>query len=305
MRIAALDIGGTAVKYCLYDSRCGFVKEDVRETPTNAELGGKAVLEQAMNLAAERKCFDAIAVSTAGQVNPETGAIIYATDNIPGYTGIQLKRELETRFRVPAFVENDVNAAALGEAAAGAGREYGSFLCLTYGTGIGGAIILNREVYRGSSFSAGEMGHMITHAGGLPCTCGNRGCYEQYASASALIRSVREQTGRNLNGREIFKLLKSDSRIERAVSVWIDEILYGLVSLIYIFNPPAVILGGGIMNEDLLCDSVRQRIGGLLMPSYRGVEILKASLGNTAGLQGAIWLAERSLKERGRVDHAV
>lgn len=298
MKTAALDIGGTAIKHCLFDDRVPLDRTEVHETPTDAHFGGKVLMEKIQSIIEHMDGFDAIAVSSAGQIDTDRGTVVFATDNIPQYTGTPIRDILERRFHVPVTVENDVNAAALGEAVAGAGREYGTFLCLTYGTGIGGAIILNRAVYHGSSFSAGEMGHIITHAGGLPCTCGNRGCYESYASTTALVRTVKEYTGQTLNGREIFRQL-GDARVLQAVAVWIQEILWGLVSLIHIFNPPAVILGGGIMNEDFICSSIREQIRNFLMPGYRGVEIKKAGLGNLAGLQGVIALAKRSAEKGG------
>lgn len=118
--------------------------------------------------------FGRIGISTAGQVNPETGCIVYANENLPAYTGCNVKKFFEDRFGVPTAVENDVNAAAIGEAAFGAGQGFSDFLCLTYGTGIGGAIVLNGSVYRGATCSAGEFGHLVTHAGGKPAGADRR-----------------------------------------------------------------------------------------------------------------------------------
>ena len=292
MKLAALDIGGTAIKHCLYDSQQEFCKNTVAETPTNAAMGGKALINTVCEILSAMGGFDRIAVSTAGQVDPKSGSIIFATDNIPGYTGTRVKALLEGRFGVPTVVENDVNAAALGEAVYGAGKEFRDLLCLTYGTGIGGAVILNGEIYYGSSCSAGEFGHILTHAGGLECTCGNRGCYEAYASTRALIRTVKEYSGLELDGRGIFSAIGGSPKIEQAVLAWIQEVMWGLVSLIHVFNPPCVILGGGIMNENYIINGIRNNIAKELMPNYRKVEIKKAALGNTAGLLGVIHLAE-------------
>ncbi len=300
MNIAAFDIGGTAIKYCLHRDPGVFYGNLVREIPTGTGQSG-TVMDKVCGILSAMQDFDAVAVSTAGQVNPETGTILYATNNLPGYTGTAVREILESTFRVPAVVENDVNAAALGEAEFGAGRDFSDFLCLTYGTGIGGAIVIGRKIYYGSSFSAAEMGHMITHAGGLPCTCGNRGCYEAYASTTALIRTVREQSGLTLNGRQIFAEIGRNAAVEKAVTAWMDEVVWGLVSLTHIFNPPCIILGGGIMNEPMIRDYVEKNIRRYLMESYRGVAIRQASLGNTAGLQGVIRLARARLAEKGEV----
>lgn len=299
MNIAVVDIGGTAIKYCFYNTQLPFQKENVYEVPTNAQLGGDAVIQVVKKLLSSMDTFDGIAISTAGQVNPVSGSIIYATDNIPGYTGMQIKNNLEKFFQVPVIVENDVNAAALGEAAFGAGKDYADFLCLTYGTGIGGAIIINKKIYYGSSYSAAEMGHLITHANGLPCTCGNQGCYEAYASTTALVHAVKVSSGLELSGRQIFIERKTNPAIESTVIAWIQEIMWGLVSLIHIFNPPCIILGGGIMNEPFITDYIKRNIKRYLMKSYRHIEIKQALLGNTAGLQGMIHLAEIGFAERG------
>ncbi len=305
MKIAALDIGGTAIKYCLYNDQYEFKKDTVLETPTNALLGGKVLMEKVKNIISSMGDFDAIAISSAGQVDPVTGSIIYATDNIPDYTGTQIKKELEGSFQVPVVVENDVNAAALGEAFFGAGMDYDSFLCLTYGTGIGGAIVMDHKIYHGNSCSAGEMGHIITHAGGLKCTCGNNGCYESYASTTALARTVKQYSGLDLNGREIFAVIQTNSRVKEAVLAWIDEVMWGLVSLIYIFNPPCIILGGGIMNEEFIHNYIQKNISKHVMQSYRQIQIKKASLGNTAGLQGVIHLTKIYVEKRGNTNNVI
>lgn len=186
MKILVFDIGGTAIKYGICQD--GHLME-TSECPTEAYKGGPHILETICTLAEQSLPFDAIGISTAGQVNPEEGYIIYANSNIPDYTGTQFQKILQERFHVPVAVENDVNSAALGEAIFGAGKGKDSFLCLTYGTGVGGAIIENKQVYHGSSFSAGEFGAIITHAEEkLAGTDPFDGCYERYASATALVK---------------------------------------------------------------------------------------------------------------------
>lgn len=295
MKIAALDIGGTEIKYTLYDEAVPFDPGQVKTVKTEAGRGGAAVMETACGLLSSLGRFDRVAVSTAGQVNPADGSILYATDNIPNYTGTPVKKIMEARFGVPAAVENDVNSAALGEAFYGAAREDDDFLCMTYGTGIGGAIVRGKKIWYGSGGAAGEFGHIITHAGGLPCTCGGRGCYEQYASTKALTRLVEKRCGSHLNGREIFGKLDEIPGMRGWVQEWMDEVLYGLVSLVYVFNPSCIVLGGGILNEPLIIGYLSERLPLMLMKSFRGAALKKAALGNSAGLLGAV---HRALTDR-------
>lgn len=290
MRIAAVDIGGTTVKYGVFDENGKCLK--FAEAPTNAAAGGEKLMETVISLLDTLAPFDRIGVSTAGQVNPETGEIIFATDNIPNYTGTKVEKILSERFKVPVTVENDVNSAALGEAHFGAAKEYKSFLCLTYGTGIGGCIIENGEVYYGRNFSAGEFGHIITHSGGEECTCGMSGCYERYASTSALCRAVEKSTGKSLNGREIFDIIDKDTTVKQTVDVWMNEIATGLVSLIHIFNPSCIVLAGGVMNRREIVNYLNKYVNDRVMPSYRGVRIVGSILKGQSGLFGAFYKAK-------------
>ena len=242
-----LDVGGTSIKYGIISA--GGTLLDEGEIPTRAEEGGKALLGRMVALAEEhRGSFDAIGVSTCGQVNRADGSIRFATDNVPGYTGTQIGRTLRETFGVDTAVENDVNAAALGEAKFGAAQGFSNFLCITFGTGIGGAIVLDGKLYAGKNGSAGELGHMITHAGGKKCTCSGCGCFEAYASTGALSRLAAERLGGEWNGRTLFGALRSDRPgVQQVIDLWCGEIAVGLASLTHIFEPEAIVLGGGIM----------------------------------------------------------
>ncbi len=295
MKILAIDIGGTAIKY-------GIVNEDFSversfEVPTEAHLGGPHLMNKIMTFVGEyANTVDCVGISTAGQVNSELGKIIFASENIPNYTGIEITKTIRNKYNLPVRVENDVNSAATAEAKFGAGREFSDFLCLTYGTGVGGALWLNNKIYTGQHFSAGEFGHIVTHTGGKKCTCGNNGCYEMYASTRALVNAVKEETGKTLTGREIFAPEHFNNVTIRAViDNWIDEIIGGLTTLIFIFNPPCIILGGGIMNEDYIISEIDRRIHARPMHSFRSVQIKKAELKNHAGMLGAAYLAKSNL----------
>lgn len=290
MKILAFDIGGTEIKYAFCDDE--FNLSEKNSIPTQAHLGGTSIIEKIIGIIKSCDGVDRVAISTAGQVNSEKGEIVFATDTIPGYTGTEIKEIIQNETGLPTAVENDVNSAAIGEWAFGAAKGCDNFICLTYGTGIGGAIFINGELFHGSSFSAGEFGHIVTHFGGKECTCGGKGCYEAYASTRALSASVREKLGKDLNGREIFEQF-SDPDIRAIIDGWIDEIVTGLKSLIYVFNPSLIVAGGGIMNEEYITDEINKRIQGELMASFRKVQVKKALMGNDAGLLGASYSASK------------
>lgn len=290
MRILAFDIGGTEIKYALCDE--SFILTEKKSIPTNAHEGGKRIIERVVEIAKSIENIDKIGISTAGQVDSIKGEIIFATDSIPGYTGTKIKEIVEAATGIPTAVENDVNSAAIGEAVFGAAKGYDSFICLTYGTGIGGAVYLDGKLFTGSSFSAGEFGHIVTHAGGKSCTCGGCGCYEAYASARALVDSVREKLGKSMNGREIFENFENPE-IRSIIDKWIDEIVIGLKGLVYIFNPELIVAGGGIMNEAYITGEINAKLQKELMASFRKVKVVKALMGNDANKLGAAYLASK------------
>ena len=295
MKVLVFDVGGTSIKYggCV-DNQL----REVHETPTEAKKGGRHIVDTLVSLIRQQEGYDAIGISTAGQVNADEGFIIYANENIPGYTGTQIKSELEEQFHVPVVVENDVNSAAMGEAIYGAGREHADFLCLTYGTGVGGAIVRDRKIYHGSSFSAAEFGAIVTHAGErLAGSDFFDGCYERYASTTALVKQAAAYRPELDNGRKIFENL-DDPKVMEILDSWVDEILLGLSSLTHIFNPSCIILGGGIMVQPLILEKIRQKKSKFIMPSFCHVQLLPAELGNAAGLLGAYHLAAQCLTSK-------
>ena len=135
--------------------------------------------------------------------------------------------------------------------------------------------------------SAGEFGHMITHAGGKQCSCGGEGCYECYASTSALVNSVNKSNKTHLDAFEIFsKENLQKPEIRSIIDKWIDEMIIGLINIIYVFNPPLIILGGGIMNENYVIDLIDRKIYNQLMDNFKDVNIVRSHLGNDAALLG-------------------
>lgn len=285
MRILTFDIGGTNIKYALSNEK--FILTDKHTVPTEAQKGGQELVLKIISIIEQYDNIDRIGISTAGQVDSENGIVVYSTDNIPYYTGMMVKKIIENKTGIPTFVENDVNAFAMGEAKFGAGKGKSDFLCLTYGTGIGGALYLDNKLYKGMGCSAGEFGHMITHAGGKQCTCGGEGCYECYASTKALLDSVNKRNSTQLNSFEIFEKENfSKPEIRSVIDQWIDEMIIGLINIIYIFNPPLIVLGGGIINEDYVIDLIDRKIYNLLMENFRDVNIVRSKLGSDAALLG-------------------
>lgn len=291
MAAIVLDIGGTAIKSGVYIDNTLI---NIKETPTEASQGGAHVVNRAKEIIAEYQknnieniTFERIGISTAGQVDPVCGQIIYANKNIPGYTGMKLKEIMEQAFQIPTYVQNDVNAAAIGESVFGAGKDFQDFVCLTYGTGVGGAIFTKGKLYCGSSFSAGEFGAMVTHPQERMIEQDIfAGCYEKYASATALVNRALQLDTSLTNGRKIFAQIHN-SNIKEIIDQWIMEIIYGLTTIIHMLNPECVILGGGIMEQPYVLEQIRERLYPNIIPSFRKVKIEKAALGNRAGMLGA------------------
>lgn len=291
MKILTLDIGGSFIKYALFENG---VLTQPGSVPTQASLGPEALLQTILRLAARFPEKEAVGISFASQINPTEGYISSATGTFPGFTGLPIKALLEQELGVPVSIDNDVNCAAVGEGHQGAAAGCPDFLCLTYGTGIGDAIAIGGSLYYGQTFAAGEVGHMTLYAGGLRCNCGRQGCYEAYASTAALIRRVYEEHGLTLDGREICERIEQgDKALRKTVSDWAGDVCAGLASCIHMLNPPVVVLGGGIMENTVVFDLVRAQLEQELLPNFRQAEILQARLGNTAGMIGAAIQAQK------------
>lgn len=284
MKVLAIDVGGTAIKSALVSDN-GII-EDFRELPTPAVIAD-GIIEAARGYTG----YAAVGICTAGLVDHAHGVIIFSSAALGYVDNEPLAEEIGSALGVPVTVENDVNAAALGEAMFGAGRGCRDFVCLTYGTSIGGALYLNGGLYRGSRNMAGEIGHMATHAFGKPCPCGRQGCYSEYASVTALVRMAMEIDEKYSNGRAILAAMKDDPWLMAAVRAWADEVCVGLAGVIHVFDPPRIILGGGVMSDPALVEIIRETLPTHILDSYSSVELRGAETGNAAGLLGAAALA--------------
>lgn len=282
----AFDIGGTMIKY-------GIINEEGRmmenhEIPTEASKGGGSILaklKQIIQQMQKSNTLSGICIATAGMVDPVEGTILYANDSIPEYSGMELKKILEADCQIPCEVENDVSCAALSEAITGAGRNAKTILCLTIGTGIGGCIIIDREIFHGSSNSAGEVGYMKVFDSD----------FQKVASTSSLVKKVASQKKcreSELNGRQIFELAKAGDQIcKDAIEQLCDTLGYGIANICYVINPEVVILGGGIMGQkEYLYSRIQAGISKYLLDAIGNKTRLEfAENGNLAGMVGAYY----------------
>ena len=291
MNILAIDIGGTMVKYGLISSDGEILSTDKIET--EAEKGLENILNKIDNIFKRYKENNpvGIAVSGTGQINGIIGKVIGGNPIIPNWIGTNLVKILEKKYNLPIVLENDVNCVALGEKWIGAGKNLKNFICLTIGTGIGGGIILNNQLFRGENFVAGEFGHILI----------KKGEFEQFASTTALIRLVKERTEKTLNGKEIFDLEKKEIvEYQEVISEWIENLTDGLSSIVYCFNPANIILGGGVIEQgEALINRVKNSLFKKIGLQFKEkLNIIQAKLGNNAGMIGASYLLLEKINKR-------
>lgn len=279
----AFDIGGTQIKYGIVTEEGELLDHWLMDT--EAWNGGMAIIDKVIaaskGIAADYS-ISGIAISTAGQVNFHTGTITGAGETIPEYIGVEIKKLVSEAIGLPVEVRNDVDCAALGEMWLG-NHHAGSWIALTLGTGIGGAIVIDGKLYSGHTFSAGEWGYMLVE--GEP--------FEKNASISGLIRFANHyKEQRNWTGKEIFELYdQGDKEIKKAVKEFYRYLAIGISNLIYMFNPEKVIIGGGLTARgEQFLEEVQARIKTYLPDSfYKNTDIVLAKLANQAGMIGAVY----------------
>ncbi len=303
-----IDLGGMSIKAGLVNDKLEIVyKETVPTDVNNAKKLFDDIISLILRVAQKTdEKIESVGIGIPGDVDKITGKVIYC-NNIP-LENLDLRSEIEERTKIKTFIGNDANVAALGEVLAGAAKEYSDAVLVTIGTGIGCGIVMRNELYLGCNGAAGELGHHIIEADGLLCNCGRRGCFELYASATALIRMTREamQEDRTskmweiagdlegANGKTAFDAYRAgDESGIKVVNKFIKYLSAGLVNVVNIFQPEALIIGGGISKEgEFLLNLVspiieRERYS-------RGeiqTKLLIAKLGNDAGIIGASQLS--------------
>ncbi len=313
-----VDVGATKILAGVIDCQTGEVAGTAKlPSPTG---GAEGMLEQIQQAIADAmrnapkdvaKKVERVGLGVAGQVDTDKGVLLGAPNLGGGITSpLDLGKPLERKFGVRIVVGNDVEAAALGEARFGAGRGKKLFACVFVGTGIGGALMMNGERFRGASGSAGEIGHLTVHAGGRLCGCGQRGHLEAYASRTAIVAMLREEVEAGVESSIRDSLLDTSQRVKSkplaaAVSegdllvtrVMNDAAVYlgmGLAAVINLLNPERIVLGGGVVDRiDLLFNSAADhaRRMSLAAPAEH-VDIVRAELGDNSGMVGAALLGE-------------
>ena len=282
----SIDIGGTFIKYGLVNENGEILEKN--ELATEANKGGEQILAKVLKIVETyhtKEPVEGVAISTAGMVDSKKGAIRYASDLIPAYTGINFKDPIKEKFNLPCSVENDVNCAGLAEYKTGAGKNSKIALILTIGTGIGGCAIINGEVYHGISGSAMEVGYMRV----------KNSTFETLGSAKALVEKVAELKGEakeNWDGKKVFECAKNgDDDCIRAIDEMCDILALGIANISYVLNPDTVILGGGIMaQEDYLYPKIDKKLKYYLeKPLYDVIRLKFASNQNAAGMLGAFY----------------
>jgi len=288
--IIGIDLGGTKIAGALANRR-GRVLMDIN-IPTEASKGKKRVIENIKKAVdtlqrSKNARIRAIGIGVPGPIIYSKGIVI-EPPNLPGWKKVHLKEVLEKEFKVPVYVDNDANCAALAEARFGAGKKAGDFIYMTVSTGIGGGIIIDHELYRGASGSAGEIGHTIVeHSHGLKCGCGNTGCLEAQASGTA----IKKRTGLSAMAIHL-KAQQGDKSALKEIETVAHYLGIGIANLVNVFNPELVVIGGGLSNMgELLLKPVRKEVKryALTLPA-KDVKIVRAKLGSDSGMLGAVAL---------------
>lgn len=305
MRIG-IDLGGMSIKAGLVDENLKIIYKET--VPTNVEEGADRIINDMIALIRSvmeknPECIvDGIGIGVPGYVDKEQ--MVRNCNNIP-LDNVDLRGKLSEEFGVLVSVDNDANVAALGEVLAGAAKQYQDAVMITIGTGVGCGIVLNNQVYRGCNGAAGEIGHKVIVADGIPCNCGRRGCYEKYASATALIEATKEAMQEhpesimwkicdgsldNANGKTAFDAWREkDSVGTMVLDRFISYLCVGIIDVVNLLQPDAIIIGGGISKEgDTLLSMIEPQLQKERY-SKEGIqtEILIAKLGNDAGIIGA------------------
>lgn len=302
----AVDIGGTQLRAALYpEGEQKAVSQKRIPTQTKDQSPVDRLLELIKNIMPSQGKVKAIGMAAPGPINPKTG-ILYAAPNIPGWVNLPLAQIVQDRFKVPTLLGNDANLAAMGEWKFGAGRGYQHLLYMTVSTGIGGGVIEEGKLLLGYKGLAAEIGHITVDPNGPLCGCGQRGHLEALASGTAIARYVSEQLASGVpssmaelptvTARDVSLAAEQGDPLAREALARAGRYLgRAIADFLHLFNPQIVIIGGGVSRSgryflDPLRDSIAEYV---ISPEYlHGLVVTTASLGDDAGLLGALALAQ-------------
>ncbi len=310
--IVGLDLGGTYLKAALGDKTGTLLHKGKR--PSAADAPAQAIfenmfaaVEELMEVARRQgRKVRAVGVGSPGVIDVDRGRLLGQSPNLPHWVDVDIAGVMSKRFGLPVVADNDANLMTLAEVTLGAGRGCRHAVCLTVGTGIGGGLFLNGEIYRGSHYAGAELGHTLVEFDGLPCPCGGRGCLEQYASAPAAVREYRarlqaggKRAPEGADTKWIFARAKEGEPEALAAVEHISRYLgAGIASFANALNPAVVIIGGGVAEAgSFFIKRVAAAVRERAMPTaWKNLRIRKAKLGNDAGVIGAILLAAKALR---------
>ena len=306
-----VDLGGTFVKFGAVDESGNILKKDKIPTPAGCDYGAtvSAIAEAVKGMTADMGVPESVGIGCPGVIDGEHGMVI--TGGNLGWEDKPLASDLGELLGIPVTLCNDANAAAYGEYACGAGKEYKSIVLITLGTGVGSGIIFGGKLFTGELGAGAELGHTVICLDGEPCACGRRGCFEAYASASALVRQTKNAmichpeskmwelcrgNADNADGRTAFDgMRQGDETAKEVVERYLGYLAEGIANIVNVFRPQAVLIGGGISAEGETITKPLQEIVDFRILGhgrYAPVKIRAASLGNDAGLVGAAMLAK-------------
>ena len=303
--VFAVDLGGTHLRVALVDDTGRILQQLKQETPKgdSANCVVAALVRAATGWDAFKQRVVAASIMVPGAVDSDK-AVVLQSPNLPSLVNFPLKAELEQKLGWPVFLENDANAAAVGEMWLGAARGCRDVMSVTLGTGVGGGVILDGKLWRGSHGSAGEIGHTtVDPFSGLKCKCGNTGCLELFASATAIVRMTRENLSafpesklkmEGLTAEKVYEAGRDGDELAQAVFKRFGMYLgIGLANLINLIDPEIIVIAGGAVNGwDLFATEMYQQVEERAFRSTaQQVRIARAECGDNAGLLGAAWLA--------------
>lgn len=312
-----IDLGGTNIAAGVVDKegnilhkdsvKCNATRHYTEIVKDMAELSKKVTLDAGFQLSD----IEWVGIGSPGTCDTENGVLVYA--NNLNFKNVPMSEEFRKTLDVPVYIANDADAAAFGEAMVGAAKDVDNSVTVTLGTGVGGGIIINNKIFNGFNHAGAELGHMVISMNGEPCTCGNFGCWEAYASATALVKQTNAAMEKNpdsmmhefakekgVSARTAFQAAKAgDAAGLEVVKKYIEYVSQGISNIVTIFQPEKVLVGGGVSGEkDYLINPIREYVAAHdYCKTEKHTLIDVAQLGNDAGIIGAAFLGKQFVSE--------